>query len=53
MRKEYFVRHEHLLMVMDISPWSPCRRAKRNLYIIRLDEGDAYKARKWVWEVKK
>jgi hypothetical protein len=38
--------------VMDASPWCPCRKAKRGLYVVRLDEGEAFKVREFIWEVK-
>jgi len=55
MKREYFVRHADLLKVMDIAPWSRCRRARRgsggkdSLYIVLLTNEDAAKCGDMVW----
>lgn len=51
MRREYFVRYENLQAVMDASPWCPCRKAKKGLFIVRLDPSEANRVKDLVWEV--
>ena len=51
MRHEYFVRYENLQKVLDASPWCPCRKARRGLFIVRLDEQEVWRVKEIVWRV--
>lgn len=49
MRESYFVKAADLEKVLNVSPWCPCTKKNKGVYVVRLDPSEAAKVKNFIW----